>query len=296
MTSTPRRSPTLRRRRLSAEIRRLRRDAAMTSTKAADQLGWSQGKLSKMELGEWVRPNTRDIDDLCRLYGAADAIRDELVQLAKDSKEKDAWWYPYRHQISEEYSAYIGFEAGASELFVFEPMVVHGLLQTDDYARHILSEGPGELSAEQVEKRVEIRGLRQDLLTREGDPLRLWLVMHESALQTLVGDREFAQAQLRQLLHMAELPKVTIQVIPFSTGVHPGIMGGFTILAFPEEEGPDVAYLENPAGQHFIEADEEVSRFKIAFQRLVAKALDREASRNLIASTIRTDDEDCTDD
>jgi transcriptional regulator with XRE-family HTH domain len=283
MANARRSSPTLRRRRLEDELKRLRLERGMPSTEVAKTLGWSQGKLSKMEGGEWIRPNPRDAEDLGRLYGVDEDKLAELVQLARDSREKDGWWYPYRKQISHEYSAYIGFEAGASELFVFEPLMVHGLLQTEDYARTVIAASSAELSPGQVEQRVEIRARRQDLLSRPDDPLRLWVVLHEAALRTLVGDGAAMGDQLGYLLEMAKLAKVSIQVIPFTAGAHAGITGGFTIMAFPEEQDPDVAYVENPAGQHFIEAAEEVTNFKVAFQRLQARALSLEDSAVFIA-------------
>jgi transcriptional regulator with XRE-family HTH domain len=282
MSTSRRSSPTLRRRRLEDELRRLRHEAGLPSTEAARRLGWSQGKLSKMELGEWIRPNPRDVEDLGKLYGVDDAKLTELVELARGAKEKDGWWHPYRKQISHEYGAYIGFEAAASELFAFEPLMIHGLLQTEDYARTVIA-ALAELSPEQVEKRVEIRAKRQELLTRSDDPLRLWAVLHEAALRTPVGDGDAMRAQLGYLMEMSRLAKVTVQIIPFAAGVHAGMSGSFTIMAFPEDQDLDVAYVENPAGQHFIEAAKEVAEFKVAFQRLQARALSIEDSARFIA-------------
>lgn len=257
----------------------------MTSTDVAKRLGWSQGKLTKMELGEWLRPNPRDIRDLCELYEADPHKREELETLAKEGREKEGWWHPYRTMVSQAYSTYIGLEAGASELLAFDPLVINGLLQTASYARAIVTDGPEELSAEQVEQRVQIRAERQQFLTRSDDPLRLWVVLHEAALRTVVGDDEIMREQLLYLLQMSALAKVTVQIVPFSAGAHPGVMGGFTILSFPEPEDPGAIYIENPAGELFLEEPAEVSRFKIAHQRLLAKALNSDDSRHLIKNT-----------
>lgn len=270
--TTSRQSPTLRRRRLSDEIRRLREEANMTAAQVAKDLSWAVGKLTKMERREWVRPNPRDIRDLCDLYGADPAKRQELETLAKEGRER-GWWHPYSKMVSQAYSTYIGFEAGAAQLHVFEPMVIHGLLQTEEYARAIVAGGPNELSEEQIEQRVKIRAERQELLTREDDPLRLWVVMDEAALRRQVGGPEVTRLQLRHLLELSKLAKVTLQVTPYSTGAHPGVMGGFTILSFPEPEDLDAVYIETAAGQLFVEEPEEVSRFQIALQRLQAMAL-----------------------
>lgn len=284
MTSTSRRSsPTVRRRLLSAEIRRLRTQAGMKATEASNALGWSQGKLTKMELGEWIRPNPRDIEDLCKAYSADKATTEHLVEVARQSKEKDGWWHPYRAMVSPAYSTYIGLEAGASELQVFEALLIHGLLQTEAYARAVFIDGPGKLSPEQVEQRVLIRAGRQQLLTGD-DPLDLWVVLHEAALRTLVGDHDIMREQLYYILKTAERPNVTVQVVPFSAGAHPGVQGGFTVMSFPEDSGPSTGYLENPVGNHFIEQEEEVKGLKDAYRRLIAKALPIDESLKMIAA------------
>jgi hypothetical protein len=159
---------------------------------------------------------------------------------------------------------------------------VPGLLQTDDYARTVITADATELSSDEVEHRVEIRAKRQQLLTRAGDPLRLWVVLHEAALRTVIGDQVLMREQLRYLLEISELAKVTIQVVPFAAGAHAGVRGAFSLLSFPEPEDPGAVYVDNPAGQHFMEDPEEVNRFKVAFQRLQARALSIEDSARLI--------------
>lgn len=284
--SEPRRSPTLRRRRLSTRIRALREEKGMTSVDASKLLEWSSGRLTKMERGEWERPNPRDIKDLCDLYEVTDeAARDELITLAKEGREK-GWWHPYQKMLGKAYTTYIGFEAGASTVFRFDPSVISGLLQTEAYARAVIIGGPAELAEDQIEQRVEVRARRQELLNREQDALRLWAVMDEAALHRQVGGPEVMQAQLEYLLEMSKLAKVTLQIVPFSAGAHAGVMGGFSVLRFPEPADPDAVYVETPAGELFVEEDLEVEQFQTAFQRLQAQALSPEATIAMIAASM----------
>jgi transcriptional regulator with XRE-family HTH domain len=282
--SEPRRSSTVRRKRLSKRIRELREAQSMTSVEATKRLEWSSGRLTKMERDDWERPNPRDIKDLCDLYEVTDEReREELITLAKEARER-GWWHPYKKMLSKAYTTYIGLEAGASTVFRFDPSVVSGLLQTEAYTRAVIMGGPAELTADQVEQRVEVRGKRQLLLTREQDALRLWAVMDEAALHREVGGPEVMRAQLEYLLEMSALAKVTLQIVPFTAGAHAGVSGGFSILRFPEPADPDAVYVENPAGELFVEEDLEVEEFQTAFQRLQAQALSPEATIRMIAA------------
>ncbi|GAA2404526.1 helix-turn-helix transcriptional regulator [Actinomadura vinacea] len=283
-----RHSPTLRRRRLSAELRALREAAGMTSVEATRRLEWSGGRLTKMERGEWVRPNPRDIRDLCDLYGVTDERqREYLVTLAKQGRER-GWWHAYKNMLSEEYTTYIGLEAGAATVYVVDLVVIPGLLQTKDYARAVTLGGPAEVTAEQTQRRVDIRTERQKLIMREDDPLRLWVVMDEAALRRMVGGGDVMREQLNNICHLAELAKVTVQVIPFQAGAHAAVAGAFSILQFPEPEDPDAVYVETPAGELFVEVPEEVDRFHTAYNRLQAAALAPSASIRMIAEYAAT--------
>lgn len=281
----PRRSPTLRRRRLSAELRTLREAAELTAVDVDRQLDWTGGKLAKMERGVWVRPNPRDIKDLLDLYRVNDdAQRDYLLTLARQGRER-GWWHPYRLMVSEAYSTYIGLEAEAASVLTFQSGMVPGLMQTPEYTRALLRNGPSELSAEEIELRVEIRTARQDLLTRKEDPLRLVAVMDEAVLHRPIGGDAVMQAQIDQLLELAELPRVTIQTLPYHIGAHPGLGGPFTILEFPEPVDPDAVYTENIAGELLLEEPKDVASFKLAFQRLNGVALSPSDSITMIART-----------
>ncbi|RAY13855.1 transcriptional regulator [Actinomadura craniellae] len=280
----PRKSPTLRRRRLSAELRRLRDASGLTATDVARKLEWPVSKVTRMERGEWLRPSPHDVGRLLEIYEVAERERDALITLAREGRQR-GWWHAYREMISERYSTYIGLEAEASSVLSFEPLMIPGLLQTTDYARALILGGPYELGADEAEHRVEIRAERQKILT-DKDPARLWVVMDEAAIRRVVGGKDVMRGQLEHLLQMAELPKVTLQMIPFDSGAHPGTGGAFAILSFPHDQDPDAVYVETIAGELFVENEEDVDRFRVAFQRLTAVALSPTDTIALIASAV----------
>lgn len=290
--SETRRSPTLRRRRLSAELRRLLERSGLTAVQVDRQLGWTPGKLAKALRGQWSRPNLRDIADLLDLFIPLEGecsdeerlhYREELLRWAREGRER-GWWHPYREMISVLYTTYIGLEAEAASVLTFELGIIPGLLQTRDYAESLIHDGPAEFGAAEIEKRLEIRLERQKLITREDDPLRLWAIIDESALRRPIGGPEVFRAQLLHLLELAENPKVTIQIVPFNVGGHAGLNGPFSILEFHGPWDPDAIYQENIAGELLSDEEHDVGRFKVAFQRLSATALRPEASLELIAA------------
>jgi transcriptional regulator with XRE-family HTH domain len=277
-------SPTLRRRELSTRLKELREKAKASVADAAEALGCSVDKIHWIERGEWNRPRWRDVRDLLDRYGVTEErMRDYLIQLAKDSGQQD-WWHPYKAMLSETYTTYIAFEGEAEQLLTFELAVIPGLLQTEDYARAHSREGPAEIDSDEIEERVKVRAERQRILSRQ-NPVRLFAVIDEAALRRPVGDAEMMRAQLQHLIDMAEHPKITIQVLPFTAGPHPGTGGRFTILTFPS--APDAVYIETIAGELLIESGD-VDRYQSVFRRLNAKALSPEDTIAMIDQIART--------
>lgn len=267
-----RQSPTLRRRRLAGELRKLREAAGRSSSEVTKALEWSSGKLTRMERGEWKRPNPRDIQDICNAYGVTDQRQvDYLIQLARDGRLK-GWWDPYHSMLSEQLTTYIGLEAEAAAVLSFEPVMVPGLFQTPDYARAVIRGGPAEISDEEVDKRVEIRMRRQQTL-HDAQPLRVVAVMDEAVLHREVGGPDIMAAQIRHLREVAKLPRVSLHIIPFKAGAHAGMTSSFHILQFPEPNDPDAVYVELVAGEMFIEEAREVEAYHVAFTDLVAAAM-----------------------
>jgi transcriptional regulator with XRE-family HTH domain len=285
--SGTRRSPTLRRRRLSAELRKLREAKGLTGTNVEEHLGWSQGKISRMERGDWVRPNLRDVQDLLDLYDVADPHhRDKLMTLARDARQR-GWWHAYKDMVSEDYSTYIGLEAEAVSINTFQLSLVPGLLQTPDYARALIASPHANYSTEEIERRLEIRMARQELLTGD-DPIRLFAVIDEATLHRAIGGRDVMRHQLTRLIDAAEQPNVTLQVIPFDVGMHAGLHGSFAILEFPDPDDHDAIYVEALSGELFMEDTEEVRPYAIAFQHLNAAAHSPRDTIAMIAAQAQT--------
>lgn len=278
-------SPTLRRRELSARLKQLREKAGVNVAEAAESLGCSPDKIHWIERADWNRPRWRDVRDLLDRYAVTDQrLRDYLIQLARDSGQQD-WWHPYRSMLSDKYTTYIAFEGEADEILTFELAVVPGLLQTADYARALIREGPAEIGDDEIEERVRVRAERQRILDRD-DPVRLFAVIDEAALRRPVGPPEVMRAQLRHLVEMAARPKVTLQVLPFDAGPHPGTGGPFTILNFPETATSDAVYIATIAGELLIESGG-VDSYRSVFRRMNAKALSPEDTIRMMTEMSR---------
>jgi Domain of unknown function (DUF5753) len=188
---------------------------------------------------------------LLELYGVTGPERNGLIQLARDARQP-GWWHSFRDVLPNPYEVYIGLEAGAAAIRNFEPVVVPGLLQTEDYARAAFRNGPRELDRDDVERRVEVRMARQKILTRADRP-RLWAVIDEAVIRRVVGGPEVMRGQLRHLIDGAGQGRTTIQVVPYSAGAHAGTTGPFVILQFPEPTDPAVVYVETLAGDIYLD-------------------------------------------
>jgi transcriptional regulator with XRE-family HTH domain len=269
--------PTVRLRRLASELRRLRAGAELTREDVADRTGIDRATLYRIETAR-ARPQARTLRALLELYGADEAKRDELLDLARGAARR-GWLSPY--DLPAQYTMYIGFEAEAASLLNFECSHVPGLLQTEDYARAAIRRGMPDGSREDIENRIRARIGRQELL-HGNSPLKLWAIADEAVLRRLVGGRAVMRAQLDHIAEMADLPNVTFQVIPFSAGAHPGMSGEFVILRFEEPVGADVVYIESMAGDLFLEEPGEIGRYATTFEHLRALALPPDASVALV--------------
>ncbi|WP_433190978.1 helix-turn-helix domain-containing protein [Actinoallomurus sp. CA-150999] len=272
-------SPTLRARQLALELTRRREATNLSREEVASHLEWSTSTVFRIETGRSV-PQPRSMRALLELYGVVDAERESLLQLAREARQP-GWWHSFRDVLPDPYAAYIGFESGAASIQNFEPLVIPGLLQTEEYARATFHGGPRELNREDVERRVQVRTTRQKILTEPERP-RLWTVIDEAAIRRVVGDSKIMREQLHQLIEAADEGRTTIQVVPFRAGAHAGTTGPFVILGFPQPTDPNVVYIETLAGDIYLEGPEDVTRYMIAFDRLVAAALHPDESLALI--------------
>jgi transcriptional regulator with XRE-family HTH domain len=283
----PEQNPTLRGRRLAMELQRRRDATGMSREEVARQLEWSTSTLFRIETGR-SRPQPGNVRTLLELYGVTGPERDGLIQLTRDAR-KPGWWHSFRDVLPNPYEVYIGLEAGAASLRNFEPIVIPGLLQTEDYAREIFRNGPMELDPDGIERLAQVRLARQEILNRDDRP-QLWVVIDEAVIHRVVGGASVMRGQLRHLVDSAQQGKTTIQVMPYRAGAHAGTTGPFVILGFEEPTDPTVVYVETLAGDIYLEERADVSRYTLAFDRLRAASLHPDDSVQLIeqaASTLK---------
>ncbi|MEU5692627.1 helix-turn-helix transcriptional regulator [Actinosynnema sp. NPDC020468] len=260
-------SPTLRKRRLVSELRRLREEADLTIEEVGERLECSASKISRIETGR-VGVTPRDVRDMLATYGADRDTLDELVQLAREARRK-AWWDEFGDIAP---GRYVGFEADAESVRTYQGLMIPGLIQEEGYTRALIGDVIPEASASEVDRRVKLRKARQALL-REDDPLRLHVVIDEAALHRLVGGPATMRNQLDRLVEVAALPNVTLQVTPFAIGGHAALDGRFVILGFPEKLDPDVVYIESTRSDVYLEQPSDVARYSDMFARLSAASL-----------------------
>lgn len=274
---TERRSPTIRRRRLGLELRRYREAAGVTIDYVAERLECSASKISRIETGH-TGATPRDVRDMLELYGVRGDECDELIQISRDARLK-GWWHPYSQVLT---GAYVGLEAAAESIREYTQQVVPGLLQTEEYARAMIRAARPDISGDEVDRRVRVRMGRQSLLDEE-DPVNLWVVLDEAVVSRPVGGDGVMRRQLEHLVEAAELPSVTLQVLPFDAGAHAGMDGTFAILNFPEPADADVVYAENATGGLFLEKTDELRKYRFIFDHIRAAALGPEESVSLVA-------------
>jgi transcriptional regulator with XRE-family HTH domain len=279
-------SPTVRRRRLRYELRRLRLEHGLTIEQVQERSGGDikAPSISRWENGERsVRPT--DLRLLLDIYDVQGERRETLLTLSRQAKER-GWWQSYASAIPEWFQVYVGLEAEAALIHEYAAELIPGLLQTPDYYRAFLRAAPAAADEDEAERKIEVRTARQERLTGE-DPPDYWAVLNEAVIRRVVGDAEAMRKQLDHIAQVAALPHVNVQVLSFGAGVHPAMDGSFSILGFPEATDPDVVYLENQAGSLYLEEEAEIDRYARMFSHLIAKALDPEESRRMIARLAR---------
>ena len=270
------RSPTIRRRRLGVELRRHREAAGVTIDTVAARIGCSASKVSRIETGHTSATPT-DVQNILDIYGVGDVIKVELVQIAREARQK-GWWHPFSMVLT---GAYVGLEAAARAVRTYEQQVIPGLLQSEEYAIAMIQAARLGDNAEEIEQRVHVRMARQSLLTSD-DPIDLRVVLDEAVLSRPVGGDEVMRDQLRRLIEAARLPNVTLQILPFDVGAHAGMDGTFAILEFEEERDADVVFTENATGGLFLEKFEELEKYNAIFDSIQATALDPDASTQMM--------------
>lgn len=273
------RSPTLRRRELGRRLRDLRADR--TIQEVADTLGVSSPTISRIETG--ARTATRrNILALCELYGVDDSQRAQLLDLARQASEQ-GWWNKYDDLAID---PLISLEVEAIRISSYEPCVIPWIFQTREYARSVVRGMSPRMTDNVLDERVEARLIRQELLTRESPPY-FWSIVDESALRRRVGSVEIMRTQLGRMVELTALRNLTLQVVPFSLGAHPGLKNPFTLLEFRPPQS-SVVYVESTAGDLYLERIAELDRHEESLQYLRAAALDPESSVHLIKEVEKT--------
>ena len=261
-------SPTVRRRRLASELRRLREASQLTIDEVGEKLECSASKISRIETGH-VEVTPRDVRDMLELYAIDEDQREALVQLAREARKK-GWWHAYNEVFT---GSFVGLESDASSLHTFQALLVPGLLQTEDYMRAVIKAIRPDHADEEVSKRIAGRSARQRMLTDDTQPPEYWAILDEAVLRRTVGGPAIMRAQLLRLLEVSDLPHVTLQVVPFGAGAHAGMENPFLILGFPEPADPDVVYVENTTTGSYLEEPSDVYRYTLMFDHLRASAL-----------------------
>ncbi|NEC86440.1 helix-turn-helix transcriptional regulator [Streptomyces sp. SID12501] len=276
-------NPTVRRRRLGQELRRLREQKGMTAEEVAERLLVSQSKISRLENGR-RSISQRDVRDLCGVYEVEDQrMVDSLMEMAKDSRQQ-GWWHAFG---DVPYSVYIGLETDAASLRAFESQIIPGLLQTRPYAEALIQGALPETSTDDVEKRVQVRLRRQERVSTDDNPLRLWAVIDEAALHRVVSNRLVMREQLEHLAEMSQLPHVTVQVLPYEVGAHPGLNGQYAILEFPDAADSSVVYIEGVTSDLYLEKAPDVQKYSVMYEHLRAQALNVDQSRQFILNVAK---------
>ena len=272
-------SPTVRRRRLGQELRQLREAADLTIEEVAHRLEVSPAKISRIETGSvGVRP--RDVSDLLDQYEIQGTHRDNLLTLTREARQQ-GWWHSYSDVLSEGTDVWVGLETEAEAIRLYEVQVVPGLLQSSEYAHSILRAHYRSEEPEQIERRVELRMARQQLVIEQNNT-SIWAVLDEAVLRRYMGPAEVMQSQYRRLLEFSVKSNLTIQVLPFDAGIFSGVPGGFGIIKLPHPD-PEVVVIEYRGGALYLERPEDVSAHAHLFDRIRATAKGPEESTRYIS-------------
>jgi transcriptional regulator with XRE-family HTH domain len=277
----PSSSPTVRRRRLAAELHRLRQASKLTIEQVAERLEWSPGKVSKIENAR-VSVMPRDARKLLDIYGVTEGQeRELLLSLARESRAR-GWWQQYGETVPEWFATYVGLEAEATAISAYQAEIVPGLLQTQRYAAALHRAALMNATDDEIERHVAVRMERQQRLSQPDAP-KLWVVLNEAVIRRMVGERGIMHEQMVKLDEAASAPNITLQVLPFSAGAHASMDSAFSVLSFEPPTDGEIVYFEHPTCSLYLEKPPEVARYRLVYEHLRAASLSLDESRRLIA-------------
>jgi transcriptional regulator with XRE-family HTH domain len=271
---------TIRRRQLARQLRELREQAGLTLETAAPRLYWSPSRLSRIENAH-QRVSVHEVRSMLDEYGVGGERWTELVEMCLQAWGK-GWWRAY----GLDDACYVPLETEATLVRDFTVVYVPGLLQTADYARALFDASATRWTAEQLEREVTVRMIRQERLASAENPLELVAIVDESVLHRPVGGQAVMRAQLERLVEAAALDTVTFQVLPTGVGAHPGMSGAFTVLSFDGLGEPDIAYVEHLMGSVQMEKEADVARARLVFDHLRSAALSTADSVALVERVV----------
>lgn len=287
--------PALPRRQLGRYMRELRNESNLTINDAARLIQWSPSMLQRLEVGKLEAPREVDIRALCKVYDADGETVEALVNLGQQANEK-SWWHDYSNVLRARrgFNIYVGLEAAAESLEIYQPELVPGLFQTADYARAVISSGPLAPSTEDIESYVQFRLRRQKAILRSMRPIHVRAVIGEATLRRVMGTRRTMAAQLRRLDELMNKDHISLGILPFAAGYPAGEpIGSFVILEFGADGGgkrsaePPIVYQEGYTGELYEEKDTAVRQFKQAFEAFRNAALNVQQSRALVRQLTR---------
>jgi transcriptional regulator with XRE-family HTH domain len=270
---------------LGAHLRRLREASHITPAEAGEAIRATHSKISRLERGR-SGAKQRDVADLLTLYGVTDEAEREAVLALARQAGAPGWWQQYNDVLPRWFELYVGLERAASILRTYEVQFVHGLLQTEDYARAVILIANSQASEDEIDRRVSVRMKRKQLLTQPDAP-ELWTVLDEAALRRPPSGPEVMRAQLEHLLEMTDLPNVTLQIVPFDVGPHSAAGGPFTILRFPEPDVPDLVYLEQLDSATYLDHPDQVVNYMTVMDKLCVQALSKRASIQMLRTLLK---------
>jgi transcriptional regulator with XRE-family HTH domain len=277
---------------LGSELRRLREANGISRGDAGKKIRGSESKISRMELGR-VALKVIDVEDLLTLYDVTDEEqRADFLKMVEESNQP-GWWVRFGELVPKWFHNYVGLEESAARIQTFEMQFIPGLLQTESYARAVISRAHPDAAPEEINRRVNVRMRRQRLLSRPRAP-RVWAVLDEGALKRMVGNKDIMREQLENLQVMSQQPTIAIQVVPFNRATT-GAEVPFSLLRFAHSELSDIVYIEYPTGALYLDKPAEVEMYVKVTHRLTAEAATPEESREIIKKAqlaLDADDDD----
>jgi transcriptional regulator with XRE-family HTH domain len=275
-------SPTVLKRYVAIELRRLRESAGFKRDEVAKRAGCAPSHITHLEVARNL-PKVPELELLLRHYGAANRIPAflELLDAARNGRD---WWLPFAGVAPSWFDLFLGLENIAEKIDSYDAVVIPALLQTPEYAEHSVRAVEPSLSNAEVAQRVELRMARRDVLTREPEPPAVSTVLDESALYRPAGNEIVLAEQLNHILKLGELPTVTVQVLPLSAGMHAGISGTFVLLSFPAmlENDPGVVYIEDRIRGTYHDSPGDIARYRGTLARLQERAYSVEESKAVL--------------